>query len=331
MSDINPDLLNTVPDALPAILSNARYTVHNAAEALEPLPPVNYIVDKLIIPSSVNLFVGDGGIGKTYALIHQLVCACAGTQWVGLTTRPVRCLIIDEESGETRMKRRLSAIMRGEAVPDDIPLQYVCIAGFKLDDKKDPVILEALINETGAEMVLFDALQDIMDGDENSKQETMPVFTSLRRIADRTNAALNVIHHTNRQGNYRGSTAIKGSVDLMMLINKDQTSGIMDFKTEKIRDGEPFSFSAKPVWTDDQFYMNAVDRDPSIITRESDRYVLNYLQVHGPSTIDDIQNAADVCSPRAAKDAVYRLAKYGAVKRTNPHCKIGERAIFAIP
>ncbi len=67
------------------------------------------------------------------------------------------------------------------------------------------------IRDVDAKLVIIDALADVMaGGDENSVKDTQPVFMQLRKIAEETGAAILVIHHVNKMGDYRGSTAIPG-------------------------------------------------------------------------------------------------------------------------
>lgn len=312
------------------ILKNSRWTVRSASEALLPQPPIDYLIDRLIIRRSVNLFYGDPGSKKTYSLMHLGVCLSMGIKWLNFETKQAKVLLIDEESGDTRVLRRLGEIMRGEVSEASIPFQFVSLAGFKLDNKADQACLEGLIAETGAELVIIDALTDVMDGDENTKQDTQPVFNALRKIADRTNAAIIVIHHSGKSGDYRGSSAIKGALDLMVKVVSEEGSNIVDFKTEKNRDGEEIRFSAIAKWENDQFTLTATEREITAYGREPEKYVLRFLQEHTSGTIEEIQAAADTCSSRAAKDAVYRLARDGKIKRINPHAKIGEKAIYEI-
>jgi hypothetical protein len=158
-----------------------------------------------------------------------------------------------------------------------------------------------------------------MEGDENSKQDTQPVLTALRRIAEKTNAALIVIHHSNKKGGYRGSSAIKGALDLMVKIISEEGSHWIEFKSEKSRDIEAIKFTAKATWTEDQFYLSPVEVEekPKKLSR-SQAYVVNYLKEHGTSPLPDIMGAADSCSPNAARNAVYTLVEMGKVYRTNP-------------
>jgi hypothetical protein len=308
-----------------------RYVIRNAAYALQPLQPIEYIIDKLISAGSVSLFYGESGSKKTYALLSMAVCVALGKPWLGFDVKPRKVLIVDEESGEKRLSLRLAATIRGELGDENIPLDFVSLASFKLDNKEDPKELEKLITDTGAGLVVIDALTDVMDGDENSKQDTQPVFTTLRRIAERTDAAMIIIHHSNRSGGYRGSSAIKGSLDLMVKITSDEGSEWVDFKSEKTRDVEAIKFSAVAAWTEDQFYLTPGEARATKALNKSQKYVIRYLTENGPSPMPDIMESADSCSANAARHAVYSLVDLGTVYRTNPRGNgRGAVAVYAL-
>lgn len=314
MSD-QGQVVSPIPEGRP------RYVVRDAAYALEPQPPVVYIVDRLITAGSLNLFYGEPGSKKTYALLSLAVCVAGGLTWLDFKTNPCNVLIVDEESGERRMTRRLGEVLRGEDAGPETALSYVSLAGFKLDDPKgvDQALLQGLIEEQAAGLVIVDALADIMDGDENSKQETQPVFNALRKIAEATNAAVIVIHHSNKAGGYRGSSAIKGAVDLMARVESADGKNTINFKCEKNRDDLPQEWGAVATWIEDRFYLRpySVQEDRRHCTK-AESYVLRYLEEHGASPIPDIMGAADTCSSNSAKFAVYSLAEQGKIYRTNP-------------
>ncbi len=305
-----------------------RYVVHSAAEALEPHPPLDWIIEPLLSRGSVSIFYGEPGTKKTYSLLSMAVCVAAGKPWLGMKTRQTRVLIINEESGERRMFGRLGAALRGELVEKDYPLrgyesplQFISLGGFHLDNPTDVLQLERLIKEAGAGLVIFDALADLMEGDENSKQDTQPVLNALRRLAEHTNAALCVIHHANKVGGYRGSSAIKGAVDLMVQVTSEDGSPYINIKSEKNRDGEAISWSARAVWVPEvgQFYLtDAPQMEKAKSLSKSQEYVIRYLTEHGASALQEIMASVDTCSEEAARKAVYALASLKMIFRTNP-------------
>ncbi len=311
---------------LPIVQSRPRYVIRNAAYALQPQPPIEEVVEGLIARGNLILPYGESGSKKTYAMLSLAVCVALGKEWLTFKTQKTKVLIIDEESGERRLSRRLSEAIRGELGDETIDLEYVCLATFKFDDPNDTEIVKALIQETGAGLVLIDALCDVMTGDENSKKDTQPVFTALRKIADETNAAIIVIHHSNKTGGYRGSSAIKGAVDLMIEIKSEPDSRFIYFKTMKERDIERISWVSEAVWTECEFYLKPADNHKEE-TRERELFVLRYLTEHGPSTVTDITTNAEGCTPGGAKQGLYSLAKQGKVKRINTE---GRNAIYGL-
>jgi hypothetical protein len=310
-----------------------RYSVFTAADALKPQPPTEYLVDKVIPTCSVVMFYGDPGAGKTYAAISMGAHVAGGLEWLGYAVKKGTVLIIDEENGERRLKKRLGAALRGEGLGPDTPIFCISLANFKMDDYADCVILQGEIERTGAQLVIIDALADVMDGDENSKEDTQPVFSHLKKIAEVTGATIVVIHHSNKAGGYRGSSAIKGAVDLLIQIAN--VSNVITFTAEKTRDGEDQTWSAIATWLawdtpQETFTLRAHEIEKVQHYNKAQKYVLRFLEEVGtPTSMEDIENSADACTANAAQHAVYSLVGQGVVYRTNPGGR-GTQAMFAL-
>lgn len=297
-----------------------RYTIRGADYVFSELPPIDWIVEGLISTASVSVFYGEPGSKKTYAMLSLAVCVAMGKPWLDLPVNQCKVLFVDEEAGEHRLALRLRRAIKGEMGDTETPIQFVSLASFKLDDKDDRDELHSLINATDAGLVIIDALTDIMDGDENSKQDVQPVFTAVRKIAETTGAAIVIIHHSNKAGGYRGSSAIKGALDLMVKIESEADSSWINLKSEKVRDGKgEANVTAVAYWTEnDQFYLQRAETTRKKKLPASHKYVLKYLDINGPAPIQDIIGAADVCSPEAARKAIYKLVEMGMIYRTNP-------------
>lgn len=292
------------------------YALRSDKDAVQPQPPIDYIITDLVTNSSLNVFYGEAGSKKTYSALSMAVAVANGKDWLSFTTKKSPVLFIDEESGEKRFGRRLNETMRGANCEASNQLFYISLAGFKLDKKEDIKDIESQINQTGAKLVIFDALADIMDGDENSKKDVQPVMTALRKIADNTDSSIVLIHHSNKSGGYRGSSVIKASADLMVQITSEIDDSVITFKTEKNRDGNYTSWSAEALWDEDAFYL-----EPTSITKnnsEREEYVISYLSEHGESLMNDIIKNPINCTSSGAKKAVYSLKKIGKITRTNP-------------
>src|SRR5260221_12696979 len=78
-----------------------QYGIYEGSEIgplLSRLPAAQDLVESLIPPRTVNLMVGDSGIGKS-PLVYQLALAIAtGTPFLGMSTRRANVLMIDYEN-----------------------------------------------------------------------------------------------------------------------------------------------------------------------------------------------------------------------------------------
>jgi len=72
-------------------------------------------------------------------------------------------------------------------------------------------------------------------------------------------------------------------------------------------------------WMEDSFYLRQADApEKTKPLSKSQKYVIRYLTEHGASPLNEIEGAADTCSPEAARKAVYNLRSLGMIRRTNP-------------
>ena len=308
-----------------------RYKILTASNFFAKQDPINWIVDGLVSAGSVNVFFGEPGCGKTWALLDLAICAANGTPWLDMATIPGPVLIVDEESGERRLSSRMGEVLRGHDAGIKTPIMAVSLAAFDVGNKEDYVELYNLIINTKARLVIIDALADIMPGrDENAVKDTQPIFISLRKIAEETQAAIIVIHHNNKKGDYRGSSAIKGAIDLLLSVEKKNDSNNMMFKTEKARDTLARTFSATMNFDSGKFWLTTSEYEKTTAEyNKGCRYVFRYLTTNKTATMSDIQGAVDSCSEEAARKAVYYLVNILLVERVDPGGR-GTTAIFSL-
>ena len=321
---LHQDANNTMDETQPA-----KFRTFRAESVYDQAPPLEFLIgeDKngLITKGSVNLLVGEGGSKKTWAALDLAACVSIGKNWLDLPTKQTTVLIIDEESGERRLRRRLFESLNGHLIKREeaAPIVAASLCQFDARNLDDINALHVLIMQEGAGLVIIDALADVMIGsDENSVRDVQPVFLNLRRVAEATQAAIILIHHSNKQNGYRGSTAIKGAVDLMLMIESPIGSKYITFNAEKARDIEPRTFTALATWTEGQFYLTATDVNPKAQTNKSQRHVLRYLLEHANATIDSMAGAAAFTAP-TIKQAVYALIDSKDIERTNPELGTG--------
>jgi len=288
-----PDLDTVFTSATLSGKRRGQIIIRDANYYLSERPPIEYIVDKFIAEKSLSVWFGQFGAKKTWAAIDLAVCAAVGKPWLGMITKPCNVLIIDEESGDARLANRIKDTMRGElgqGANANVPIKSVSYAGFDLLKNLDDVfLLRELIMATDAKLVIIDSLMQMMKGgDENAVNETAPVLANLRTIAERTGAAIIALHHANKMGGYRGSSAIAGSVDNLFRIESTQGEGLIKFKAEKMRDGEPFDFAGEACWDESGFYMTQSEYAEKAFLNKAQRFALDFFTEHGDGTLKEL-------------------------------------------
>jgi hypothetical protein len=311
------DLLNEmmVPPDRP------RYVVRDMHHALQPQPPIEWIIENLFSAGSLNLIVGEAASKKTWLMLDAAVCVALGVPWLGFATRQSPVLVVDEESNDRRLAHRLTRVARGHGAGEETPLRYVTLAAFDFRQPADVTALYMLILEKETRLVIIDALADVMPGgDENSVKDVQPLFLSLRRVADMTQSAIVMIHHSNKAGAYRGSTAIKAAADLLLNVSSSPKTPRITCQTEKARDSEPVDFAATFSYTAECVTIASAEfgtTDKAVKIKPAQVVILRFLVGNGASTIREIDTAAQEYTIETVRSEVYALVRDGRCMRTN--------------
>lgn len=263
-----------------------KFVVNRAGDDIvHPQPPIDWIVERLFAAPGLALIYGEAGSKKTYAVLDAAACIAGGLPWLGLPTRQCGVLVVDEESGPSRMGRRMRAILRGHDLQNP-PLFYTSLNHFDVGAPESGDILHNLIGMTEARLVIVDSWAAASPSLETENEASLiqRTFNDLRSTAESHNAALVFVHHANRSGGYRGSSVFKGAVDTMLLIESDPGSRRLDFSFEKARDTEPFRFAAEAHFGDETFHLSPAAVEGRTGLGLAQNYVLRHLAEHGPAS-----------------------------------------------
>lgn len=318
--NLNKPIEATLTRAAEAAQENAgstqNITLRTDADALQPHPPRLWVVENLIMEKTLTVLYADAGSKKTYISLALAESVCHGLPWLAYTTHAAPVLYFDEENGEDEIDDRLKQVLSGMNCAPSQRFYYASYAGLLLDNPADCLKIKAHIERTGAKLVIFDSLQDFMTGDENSKQDTQPIFAALKKLANKTGASILMQHHAGKSGDYRGSSTIKGNADLMLEVKSADDSNLITFKSKKYRKGSPIKFTAEAIWTLDTFTLKPSTQAAQTMSKAED-YVIQFFTDHPDSTIEECQDSADVCSAGTARNTLFALAKRGILRRTN--------------
>lgn len=173
---------------------------------------VDWLVPDLVAFGYVTLLSSPGGSGKSFLCWDIAAKASRGERVTGeALDEPIVTLLVYLEGRRSDPREQLEA---SEAAPGGV----LVLSQASDFDLADPSALEAAIVEHGAKLVIVDTLLKAAPQiDANDYGETTGVLSPLDGIADRTGAAIVLLHHDNKshetdQKRVMGSAGIVSSV-----------------------------------------------------------------------------------------------------------------------
>lgn len=185
---------------------------------LEP-PPI--VVPRIAWQGRVTLLAAREKMGKS-TLMGQAVAslALAPKEFLGddmATPKVSMWLGLDEPLGDiVRRFDRYALKSDNPKVTDRVAIR---------NTKPDLEDLMHIILTINAELLVIDHLTEYGAGrvkDPNSPTEYQPILKDLRILAQQTNCAIVLLHHSSKAGGYRDSTQIGAGVDAIVEIAQDE-------------------------------------------------------------------------------------------------------------
>ncbi len=200
-------------------------------EALD-FPPVEWIVDELVPAAVLMLLVGRPKAGKSLFELDMAASVAAGDTFLDRATMQGPALYIPAEDSLSLVRSRLFTRLPEDR---DIPLDVLPADGYvdqaiRLDEPESFGRLIATIEAIKPALVVLDPFRELHHRKENDADEMAALLRPLRQLAHDSGAAIVLIHHRNKHATdaslaTRGSSAIAGSVDVVMTLD---TSGSDD-------------------------------------------------------------------------------------------------------
>jgi RecA-family ATPase len=235
-------------------------------DAYKPRESKKYVIEGVIEKGSLNIVYGPPATMKSMFLADMAVCVASKdkdflpyAEWLENSSEPLKvnhCPVmwIDLDNGKRRTHARFEALGRARKLPPNIPLTYYSMPTPMLDANSDKH-MEALahrMNEQKTGLLIVDNL-GIVKGSAKENDDSMTlVMSRFRQLADKTGAAIIIIHHQRKGGNgdgragesLRGFSSIEAALDYAFLVERDGNDTIK-FTSTKTRDDDIVPFGAK--------------------------------------------------------------------------------------
>jgi hypothetical protein len=199
----------------------------------EPLP--DFIIDKTLVAKSLAMLVGEPGTYKSFIALAFAMCIKAGVPFAGRAVTQGSVVYVLAE-GRGMFSLRTRAWKQHNDILGDLGV-FLLTHPVQLADRGE---VESLIQAILAlperpALVIIDTLARSAVGlNENSAEHMGAVIAGADRIREATGAAVLLLHHTPRgEERERGSTALRGATDTLLLATVDGDFITLSVKRQK--------------------------------------------------------------------------------------------------
>jgi hypothetical protein len=214
-------------------------------------PEMAFVVDDWLTAGDKSILGGASGSGKSFLGIDMGLRIAMGLPWFGFETKP-GLVIYQAGEGGRGVKKRLRAFRKHFGVAYDavVPFELLTmkIDIFAADDAggDTKAFIEAVKGIQRdwpgypLQAIFIDTLAVAQGGaDEISGKDMGAVLRNIDRIASETQAHVCLVHHLNADGKkLRGHTSLKGNVDQVIMVTRNEQTGVRTVVLDKMKDGE---------------------------------------------------------------------------------------------
>ena len=187
-----------------------------------PLEPPNFVVDTLLA-QGLHILAGSPKVGKSWLALWLAVTVAKGKPVWNMSTKQGTTLYLCLEDSVLRIQNRLFEIT--EDAPDSVHFCTECaLIGQGLEEQVDAFIAA----HPDTVLVIIDTLQMIRPIHDATYANDYRDLSVLKRLADRLDLAVLLIHHLRKEKaedvfhRISGTTAISGAVDSSFTLVEEQ-------------------------------------------------------------------------------------------------------------
>jgi len=215
-----------------------RFTFSPLTEVLLRTDPV-YLVHRLLVAGGTSLLTAKHASFKSFFALHIALSIALGKLWHGYEVKKGAVVYIAAE-GAAGSKHRAAAWLahHHQTPPENF---YVVDIPTRIHEQNERAAfiedMKAMLRGELPALIVLDTLARCAIGlDENNAGDMGLFADAIGDLARETGAHVMVVHHNNRGGEYRGSSAVPAAVDTHLSI--ERRGDIVTLKIEKQKDDE---------------------------------------------------------------------------------------------
>lgn len=211
-----------------------RFALHTLAD-LRQRPAPEWLIERVITKGATSLLTAKHQSFKSFFALDMALCIATGTRWQGFNVAPGAVVYVAAE-GAAGLRKRADAWEEHHGV--NVGANFAVIdVPLKIHDAATRAAFIAEIATLKPALIVLDTLARCAVGLEENDSGDMGIFAdAVGAVAVATGAHVMTVHHNNRTGDYRGSSALPAAVDTHLSLERRGDSAML--KTEKQKDFE---------------------------------------------------------------------------------------------
>jgi len=199
----------------------------------------NYLVEKVIYPKTVTMLYSPPGQFKSLLALSLAMSVAKGKEWMKFKTKKNNVLYCDKENNDQTLKSRLAMLYYGfDWKRKNFPMFILRRQGDLLDNRF-MLKLRQVILDKKIKLIIFDTLHRFADYDENASDDINRLYTQVfQPLVETFGVSIIFLHHTRKDGGYRGSGDFLGMVDTSYAVYRTGKTPKFQIINEKARGGE---------------------------------------------------------------------------------------------
>ena len=168
--------------------------------AANPPEQTEFLVEQGILPKAGRLLcAGKPKVGKSIFIDNLALSLAAGIPFLGRfkVDHPTRTLLLDRELSKWSLFSRLKALMDARpgyrAAEENLLIDHDHLV--RLDQRGAAEVLQQLVEQNGAEVLILDTAYKFFGGDVESSSSLMKGFEALDKVMHETGVSVILTHH----------------------------------------------------------------------------------------------------------------------------------------
>jgi hypothetical protein len=210
---------------------------------LENFPAPEMLIDGIVPCAAMASLVGQPASGKSFLALDLAMCVATGRAWHGHAVRQGLVVYILAE-GTGNFPKRVTAWKKFYQLQGIAGVKFLRepVQFMNSTDVKD--LLDAIkqLGDASPALIVVDTMaRCFVGGEENSAKEVGIFLAKLEQIRAQTGSTILLVHHTGRRElRERGSSALAGAADTMMVVSRLNGGDTLELACGKQKDTAPF-------------------------------------------------------------------------------------------